>query len=112
MGQFSAMKLLLALLAVSAVIGLAPPACADPDTGGADDAGFLASLKSAGITYQNAAGAIAFAKAVCGAMGNGKQGPQLVRDLQTDNPGLTIDHAASFLAISAKYYCPTQVTTR
>ncbi|MGB8388437.1 DUF732 domain-containing protein [Mycobacterium sp.] len=106
------MRMLLALLGVSAAIGLAPSAYADPDTGGTDDAGFLASLQSAGITYQNADGAIAFAKAVCGAMGNGKQGPQLVSDLQTDNPGLTSDHAASFLAIAAKYYCPARVTTR
>lgn len=108
------MRSLLALLGVSVVIGLARPtyAYAYPDTGGGDDAGFLASLQGAGITYRNADGAIAFAKAACGSMGNGKLGPQLVTDLQTENPGLTAEHAATFLAISAKYYCPAQLTTR
>ncbi len=103
------MRLLLALLGVCAVIGLAWPAYGDPETTGADDAGFLALLRSAGITYNNAERAIAFAKAVCGSMGNGELGPQLVNDLKTANPGLTTDHATSFVAIAAKYYCPQRL---
>jgi hypothetical protein len=31
---------------------------------------------------------------------------QLIHDLQNNNPALTTDHAALFVAISAKYYCP------
>lgn len=106
------MRLLLALLGVSGVIGFAAPAYGDPATGGADDVGFLASLRSAGITYTNSDRAIAFARAVCGSMGNGELGPQLVSDLKTDNPALTTDHAATFVAISAKYYCPQQLNRR
>ena len=106
------MRLLLALVGVSAVIGLAPPAYGDPDASGSDQAGFLASLRSAGITYATSDGAVQFAKAVCESMGNGEWGPQMVDELKTENPGLTTDHATSFLAIAAKYYCPQQLNKR
>jgi hypothetical protein len=99
------MRLLLALLGISAMIGFAGPAYGTPDDG-FDDAGFLATVRDAGLNYNSAVGAIAFAKAVCGSMGNGKSGPELIRDLQNDNPALTTDHASLFVAISAKYYCP------
>lgn len=98
------------LLGVWAVIGLAAPASADPDTGGVDQASFLASLRSAGITYKTPEAAVQFAQAVCTAMGNGEYGPQMVNDLKGQNPGLTTDHATSFLAIAAKYYCPQQLS--
>ena len=39
-------------------------------------------------------------------MGSGKSGPELIHELQNSNPELTTDHAALFVAISAKYYCP------
>jgi hypothetical protein len=102
-------RLLLALLGVSTMIGLAAPTYGDPGEG-FDDAGFLATVRDAGINYTNSDQAIAFAKAVCGWIGNGKSGPELVHDLQRNNPGLTTDHAILFLAISAKYYCPQQLT--
>jgi Protein of unknown function (DUF732) len=103
------MRLLLALLGVSTVIGLAAPAYGDPSEG-FDDASFLATVRDAGIRYTSSDQAIAFGKAVCGWIGNGKSGPELVQDLQRNNPGLTSDHATLFLAISAKYYCPQQLT--
>jgi Protein of unknown function (DUF732) len=103
------MRLLLGLLGASTMIGLAAPAYGDPGDG-FDDAGFLATVRDAGLNYTSSDRAIAFGKAVCGWMGNGKSGPELVQDLQTDNPGLTTDHASLFLAISAKYYCPQQLT--
>jgi Protein of unknown function (DUF732) len=102
------MRLLLALLGVSTAIGLAAPAYGDPD-GRFDDAGFLATVRDAGVNYTSPDQAIAFAKAVCGWIGNGKSGPELVGDLQRNNPGLSTDHATLFLAISAKYYCPQQL---
>jgi len=104
------MRLLLALIGASAVIGLAPPAFGDPDASGVDEAGFLASLRSAGITYSSPDKAVAFAQSVCTSMGNGEMGPQMISDLQSRNPGLTTDHATSFLAIAAKYYCPQRLT--
>lgn len=99
------MRLLLGV-GVAAAIALAPPAQADP---GVDEAGFLASLRSAGIGYATPQGAIKFAQAVCASMGNGESGPQLLDELKSQNPGLTRDHATSFLAIAAKYYCPQQL---
>jgi hypothetical protein len=106
------MRLLLALVGVSAVLGLAPPAHADPAMTIHDEAAFLASLRSAGITYTTPEAAVQFAEAVCASMGNGEWGPQMVDELQTQNPGLTSDHASSFLAIAAKYYCPQQLNKR
>ena len=104
------MRLLPALsVGVSAAIGLAVVAHGDPGTPGVDETGFLASLRSAGITYSSPDGAIKFAKAVCVSMGNGEFGPQMVDELKSENPGLTNDHATSFLAIAAKYYCPQQL---
>lgn len=98
-------RLLLPLLGVSTMIGLATPAYANPDDG-FDDAGFLATVRDAGINCTSSVQAIAFGKGVCGSMGSGKSGPELIHDLQNSNPALTTDHAALFVAISAKYYCP------
>jgi hypothetical protein len=104
------MKMALALgVGVSAAIVLAPLTHGDPAAAGGDEAGFLASLRSAGITYATPDGAIKFAKAVCVSMGHGELGPQMVDELKSENPGLTDDHATSFLAIAAKYYCPQQL---
>lgn len=103
------MRLVLVLVGISMVLSVAPPAYADPDT---DEAGFLASLRSAGVTYSTPDGAVKFAKTMCRSMGNGEWGPQMIDELKTQNPGLTTDHATSFLAIAAKFYCPQQLTTR
>jgi hypothetical protein len=100
------------LIGVSVMVALASPASGEPTANGPDDAGFLASLRSAGLTYTDSGRAIAFAKAVCGSMGKGEMGPQLISELQTDNPALTTDHAASFVALSATYYCPEQLNKR
>jgi Protein of unknown function (DUF732) len=99
------MRLLLPLIGVSGMIGVAAPAYGNPDDS-FDDTGFLATVRDAGLNYTSSAQAIAFAKGVCGSMGSGKFGPELIHDLQNSNPGLTTDHAALFVAISAKYYCP------
>jgi Protein of unknown function (DUF732) len=102
------MRMLLALLGVSAMIGLASPAYADPgaDPNPADDAGFLAALQQDGITYSNPASAIGSAHAVCECLDHGESGLNLVEDVKTHNPGFTMDAATQFALISAKYYCP------
>lgn len=105
------MRLLLTLVGVCAAIGLAVPAHGDPD-GGSDDAGFLATVRGAGITYTDPGQAVAFAKAVCGLINAGKSGSELVHDLQRNNPGMTTDHATVFVGISAKYYCPQQLANK
>jgi hypothetical protein len=113
MEQSGRMRLMPALVVgVAAAIGMAPLAQCDPVTPGGDEAGFLASLRSAGITYSTPEAAITFAKSVCVSMGNGEYGPQMVDELKNQNPGLTNDHATSFLAIAAKYYCPQQLNRR
>ncbi|OBG74496.1 MULTISPECIES: DUF732 domain-containing protein [unclassified Mycobacterium] len=98
-----------ALCCLAVAAALAAPARGEPDAGDADQAGFLASLSTAGITYKTPDAAVQFAKAVCQAMGGGERGPQMVDDLKNQNPGLTTDHATSFVAIAAKYYCPQQL---
>ena len=102
------MRVQVALLGVFTMVGLAAPAYGDP-IDSFDDTGFLATVRDAGIKYTSSDRAIAFGKAVCGWIGNGKPGPELVGDLQRNNPRLTRDHATLFLAISAKYYCPQQL---
>ncbi|WP_108637983.1 DUF732 domain-containing protein [Mycobacterium rhizamassiliense] len=103
------MSPLQALVGVCCALIFAAPALADPGDVN-DDAGFLATVRSAGITYSGSAQAITFGKAVCGWMRDGKAGPEMVQELQKNNPGLTTDHATLFIAISAKYYCPQQLS--
>lgn len=104
------MRLLLGLtFGVSAAIALAPLAQGDPVTPNGDEAGFLSSLRGAGISYSTPEAAITFAKSVCVSLGDGEVGPQMVDELKSQNPGLTNDQAASFLAIAAKYYCPQRI---
>lgn len=98
------MRLLSAVLAVAAaMLGFA--ANAHGDTGG-DDAAFLSALNKAGITVPDPSRAITSARAVCGLMGNGESGLQVLTDVRNHNPGLTLDGAALFTAIACNTYCP------
>ncbi|BCO35956.1 DUF732 domain-containing protein [Mycobacterium heckeshornense] len=103
------MRLRLALLGVSAMIGIAAPAYADPGDV-ATDAAFLTALQQSGITYPSADQAIGAAQAVCTCLNHGESGLELVHDVKTHNPAFTMDAAAQFAAISAKYYCPQQLS--
>ena len=109
MRQSPIVRPLLVLAGFSVVLGVAPPAHGDPDV---DEAAFLASLRSAGVNYSTPDGAVKFAKVICRSMGSGELGPQMIGELKNQNPGLTTDHATSFLAIAAKFYCPQQLGTR
>lgn len=101
------MKKLLAILPVLAMVGFAAPAIADPpEPTGADDAGFLAALQQAGITYPSPAAAIGSAQAVCGCLDNGEPGLEVVHEVKVRNPGFNMEAASQFAVISAKYYCP------
>jgi hypothetical protein len=103
------MRQLLALLGVAAMIGLAAPAFADPSDGG-DDAGFLAALSKVGITYASPAQAITSGRAVCECLNNGESGLELVHDVKAHNPGFDMENASNFAMISAKFYCPQQLS--
>ena len=103
-----------ATLAIAAATIRAVPAYGDPDIDDppvADNPAFLAALQQAGITYNDPDRAVAAAQAVCGLVGNGKSGLEVLRGLMTANPGFTTDGAAQFAAISASVYCPHQLSS-
>jgi hypothetical protein len=106
------MRTLLALLGVSAMIGLAAPAYADPPPAplDGDDTGFLAALHQAGISYADPGQAITSGKAVCTCLNNGEAGLELVHDVKSHNPGMDMEIASNFAMISAKFYCPHQLS--
>ena len=74
-----------------------------------DDAGFLAALQQSDIGFGSPAQAIASAKAVCTCLNNGESGLELIHDLKTHNPAITMD-ASKFAVLSAQYYCPHQLS--
>ena len=100
----NAMKLLLALAGLAAVLGTAAPAYADA----ADDT-FLATLRAAGIDFPDSARAITAGRWVCTAVHPGTSLADVVRVVQGANPGLHKEHAAQFTAIAANVYCPTML---
>jgi hypothetical protein len=104
------MRLLLTLLGVSAMIGLAAPAYADPDEISGDDNGFLAALRQVGIDYSSPGQAITSGKAVCTCLNNGESGLELIHDVKTHNPGMDMEVASNFAMISAKFYCPQHLS--
>ncbi|GAB1816448.1 DUF732 domain-containing protein [Mycobacterium sp. MUNTM1] len=100
---------------VTAVFGafgaIAFPALAHAEPEG-DDAAFLATLSNSGITYSSPGQVIASAKAVCGLMGRGETGLQVVSDIKDQNPGMTLDAAATFAALASSAYCPHHLTPK
>lgn len=103
------MRGLLVLLGTFGAISFAPLAHAEPE---GDDAAFLASLGNSGITYSSTSQVIASAKAVCGLMGRGETGLQVVSDIKEQNPGMTLDAAATFAALASNAYCPHHLTPK
>jgi Protein of unknown function (DUF732) len=105
------MRLLLALVGVSAMIGFAAPSYADPPpVPDGDDAGFLAALHQAGFSFASPDSAVAAGRAVCTCLNNGEAGLELVHDVKSHNPGMDMEMASNFAMISAKFYCPHQLS--
>ena len=104
------MRTLLVALSVCTAIGLAAPVYADPDNTSGDDAGSLSAMQQVGIHYPNPAQAITAGRSVCGCLNNGESGLELVHDVKTHNSGFTMEDASDFAMISAKYYCPQQLS--
>ena len=101
------MKRLLVLLGVTATLGLAVPAHADPEgTDPGIDASFLDALAKAGITYGNGPGAIKAGKTACGLMDQGEPELDVIQNVTAQNPGISQTNAARFTAIAASAYCP------
>jgi Protein of unknown function (DUF732) len=105
------MRTILALLGVSAMIGLAAPAYADPPpVPDGDDAGFLAALHQAGFSFTSPDAAVGAGRAVCSCLNNGENGLELVHDVKMHNPGMDMEMASNFAMLSAKFYCPHQLS--
>ncbi|WP_231989161.1 DUF732 domain-containing protein [Mycobacterium sp. 852002-51613_SCH5001154] len=104
--DFEFMKLVLTISSVAAVIGLAVPAHAD-DT---DDA-FLASLNSAGFTYNDPAQVIQAAHYVCSAAGGGTAMADIAKAMTSKAAALTEEKAEKFTAIAASAYCPDAISS-
>lgn len=105
------MKRLLALLGVWAMIGLADPAYADPPPApDGDDGSFVAALQQAGFSFNSPGSAVAAGRAVCSCLNNGESGLEVVHDVKTHNPGMDMEMASNFAVLSAKYYCPQQLS--
>ncbi len=105
------MKRLLTALGVAAMIGLAAPAYAapvpEPD---GDDAGFLAALRQAGFSFASEGAAVSAGRAVCTCLNNGEDNLELLHDVKSHNPGMDMEMASNFAMISAKFYCPHQLS--
>lgn len=104
------MKKTFAALGMCAAIGLAAPAYGDPPEIAGDDAGFLGALRQVGIHFPNPDGAVGAGKSVCGCLNNGESGLELIHDVKARNPGFNMEDASDFAMISAKYYCPHQLS--
>jgi Protein of unknown function (DUF732) len=96
----------LLLTSVAAVVAMAPPAHADPES----DPGFLTQLKQAGLTFQDPAAAVSAAKDVCALVDSGSTDTDIITNLQLRNPGFTGNGAAKFTALAAGEYCPKYLT--
>jgi Protein of unknown function (DUF732) len=103
------MKRLLMLTSVAAMVAMAPPAYADPQSDAADT-DFLSQLKQAGLTYQDPAAAIRAAKDICDLVDKGSTDKDIITNLQLRNPGFTGNGAAKFTAVAAGEYCPKYLT--
>ncbi len=105
------MKRLFALLGVFAMIGLAAPAYADrPPAPEGDDGGFVAALQQDGFRFNSPDSAVAAGRAVCSCLNNGESGLEVVHDVKTHNPGMDMEMASNFALLSAKFYCPNQLS--
>ena len=47
---------------------------------------------------------------MCSCLNHGESGLELVHDVKTHNPGMDMEMASNFAMISAKYYCPHQLS--
>ena len=99
------MRMLLLLAGFAAVVGVAPPAGADPGP----DAGFLAALDNSGVTYKNGTGAVSVAKAACTMLDQGHPKAEVIGDVAASNPGLTPTNATDFTTIAVSSYCPQHI---
>ena len=95
-----ARKPVLAALAAAGLLGLAAPAAAEPV-----DTNFLGALDKMGISYPDAAGAVAGGQAVCQYIAEGHSPNQAAKGVKNANPSLTLTKASQFVSIARATYC-------
>jgi hypothetical protein len=96
------MRTLVVLATLAAAIAVAAPADADPNP----DAGFLASLDKASITYHSGPEAVAAAHQVCDWINGNQPRPDVIKTVASGNPGFSMSDAATFTTLSERAYCP------
>ncbi len=97
-----AMRTLVVLALMAAATALAGPAYADPNP----DAGFLATLDKASITYKSGPEAVAAARQVCDWINQGQARSDVIKTVSAGNPGFTMSDAAEFTTLAERAYCP------
>ncbi|MGA9357107.1 MAG: DUF732 domain-containing protein [Mycobacterium sp.] len=96
------MRTLVVLALMAAATALAGPAYADPNP----DAGFLATLDKASITYKSGPEAVAAARQVCDWINQGQARSDVIKTVSAGNPGFTMSDAAEFTTLAERAYCP------
>ncbi|UVO13806.1 DUF732 domain-containing protein [Mycobacterium sp. SVM_VP21] len=85
---------------VAGLLGLAAPAGANTD-----DNGFLGALDKMGISYPDAADAVAGGHSVCEYLAGGHSPNQAAKAVKNANPSLTLTRASQFVSIARASYC-------
>lgn len=93
-------KLGVAAFALAGLLGLAAPAAAEPG-----DGNFLGALDKMGISYPDAADAVAGGHSVCDYIAEGHTVNQAAKAVKNANPSLTLTRASQFVSISRAAYC-------
>lgn len=96
----TARSYLAAAFALAGALGVAVPAAADPG-----DGNFLGALDKMGITYPDAADAVAGGHSVCDYLTSGHSANQAAKAVKNANPSLTLTRAAQFVSIARAAYC-------
>lgn len=105
-------KLRIALVSAAIGLAVAVPAHAEPEIdeqSAGEDKVFLSALRQLGFAFNDEASAVTAGRSVCGFIDRGASGLQLLNDVRSENPALSISGAAQFTTIAAKSYCPQQV---
>jgi len=89
-----------AAIAVAGLLTLAAPAAANTD-----DNGFLGALDKMGISYPDAADAVAGGHSVCEYLAEGHSPNQAAKAVKNANPSLTLTRASQFVSIARASYC-------
>jgi hypothetical protein len=106
--QDEVMRTLVVIASLAAAIAAgAAPAYADPGSGGPNpDSGFLAALSNAGISYNSGPQAIAAGKKVCEWLDEGQKRSEVIKTVESGNPGFGMSGAATFATLAEHAYCP------